>query len=56
MTVELLASGEGIGLRNIEPRDFETLANFEYSVSIVDSHSNVAKLGVLHEQQAIVGK
>ncbi len=48
VTSPMIVSGQTIGLRRIEPRDFDEIRHHEYSVSIVDSHGTISSLEALY--------
>lgn len=48
MLSDALTSGNSIYLRKIEASDFNTISKFEYSVSVVEPHSEPKRLADLH--------
>ncbi len=48
-----IAAGKTVSIRKIEARDLETIAGFEYSVSILEPHASIERLTQLFETSAM---
>ena len=53
MDTNALAASESIYIRKLESPDFETISKFEYSVSIVEPHSDVTRLAELYAETSM---
>lgn len=53
MPSETIVSGSLISLRKLAPRDFNAIANFEYSVSITEPHSHPQRLSEIFNESGI---
>jgi RimJ/RimL family protein N-acetyltransferase len=50
MSSSVLAAGDSVLIRKIEPDDFEVVSQFEYSVSVTEPHGDRERVAELHAQ------